>query len=89
MMTPHYLFALALATLFGALFHLVRGGGAMRLLLYLACSWAGFAVGQAVAPLIGLDLPVVGPLHVVEAASFALLFMVGATVLVLKDPAQE
>lgn len=89
MMTPHYLFALALATLFGALFHLVRGGGAMRLLLYLACSWAGFAVGQAVAPLIGLDLPGVGPLHVVEAASFALLFMVGATVLVLKEPAQE
>ncbi len=89
MMTPHYLFALALATLFGALFHLVRGGGAMRLLLYLACSWAGFAVGQAVAPLIGLNLPVVGPFHVVEAASFALLFMVGATVLMLKEPAQE
>ena len=89
MMTPHYLFALALATLFGALFHLVRGGGAMRLLLYLACSWAGFAVGQAVAPLIGLNLPVVGPFHVVEAASFALLFMVSATVLMLKEPAQE
>jgi hypothetical protein len=89
MMTPHYLFALALATFFGALFHLVRGGGAMRLLLYLACSWAGFAVGQVVAPLIGLNLPVVGPFHVVEAASFALLFMVGATVLMLKEPAQK
>ncbi len=89
MMTPHYLFALALATLFGALFHLVRGGGAMRLLVYLACSWAGFAVGQAVAPLIGLNLELMGPFHVVEAASFALLFMVGATVLMLKEPAQE
>jgi hypothetical protein len=89
MMTPHYLFALALATFFGALFHLVRGGGAMRLLLYLACSWAGFAVGQVVAPLIGLNLPVVGPFHVVEAASFALLFMVGATVLMLKEPVQK
>ena len=89
MMTPHYLFALALATFFWALFHLVRGGGAMRLLLYLACSWAGFAVGQVVAPLIGLNLPVVGPFHVVEAASFALLFMVGATVLMLKEPVQK
>ncbi len=89
MMTPHYLFALALATLFGLLVHLVRGGGGMRLLLYLACSWAGFAMGQVVAPKIGLDLPMVGPLHVVEATCFALLFMVGATVLMLKEPAQE
>ena len=89
MMTPHYLFALALATFFGALLHLVRGGGATRLLLYLACSWAGFAVGQAVAPHIGLDLPTVGPLHVVEAATCALLLMLGASVLVLKEPARE
>ena len=89
MMTPHYLFALALATFFGALFHLVRGGGAMRLLLYLACSWAGFAVGQTLAPFIGLNLPAVGPLHLIEAASFALLFMLGANVLVLKEPAKE
>ncbi len=89
MMTPNFLFAIALATLFGALFHLVRGGGATRLLLYLACSWAGFAVGQAVAPYIGLDLLMVGPLHVFESATCALLLMLGASVLVLKEPARE
>ena len=33
MMTPPYLFALALATFLGALFHLVSCGGAMSLLL--------------------------------------------------------
>ena len=48
-MTTHsYLLAFIFSTLFGALFHLVSGGGARRIALYLAASWVGFIIGHNV-----------------------------------------
>ncbi len=46
MTLPTFLFALLIALLYGALFHLIRGGGFWRLLLYFALSILGFAVGH-------------------------------------------
>ena len=43
---PAILFALLIASLYGLLYHLIRNGGAGRLLLYLLFSWAGFALGH-------------------------------------------
>jgi len=64
MTLPTLLFALLIALLIGALYHLVRGGGFWRLILYLALSCVGFALGQLVGfwrgwiliPLGSLDL---------------------------------
>ena len=42
---PTLLLALLVALLYGALFHLVRGGGFWRLVLYLLLSAFGFALG--------------------------------------------
>jgi len=46
MAIPTLLFAFLIALLYGALYHLIRGGGFWRLLLYLGLSILGFAAGH-------------------------------------------
>ena len=66
MTLPTILFALIIALLYGALYHLLRGGGFWRLFLYLGLSVLGFAIGHLVglwrgwafAPLGSLNLGV-------------------------------
>jgi hypothetical protein len=48
MTIPSLVFALLIASLYGALYHLIRGGGLGRLLLFLIFGWAGFAAGHLV-----------------------------------------
>lgn len=48
MTVPALLFALLVAILYGALYHLLRGGGFWRLLLFLILSVLGFAAGHLV-----------------------------------------
>jgi len=48
MTLPSLLFALLVGLLYGALYHLFRGGGFWRLLFYLSLSVFGFAVGHLV-----------------------------------------
>jgi hypothetical protein len=45
---PSLIFGLLIASLYGAFYHLVRGGGLGRLLLFLIFGWAGFALGHLV-----------------------------------------
>ena len=66
MTLPTILFALIVALLYGALYHLLRGGGFWRLILYLGLSVMGFTVGHLIglwqgwvfAPLGSLNLGV-------------------------------
>lgn len=48
MTLPTLLFALLVALLYGALYHLLRGGGFWRLLLYLGLSVLGFVAGHLI-----------------------------------------
>ncbi len=48
MTLPTLLFAFLIALLYGALYHLIRGGGFWRLLLYLGLSVLGYVVGHLV-----------------------------------------
>jgi hypothetical protein len=48
MTLPTLLFALLIALLYGALYHLIRGGGAWRLFLYFGLSVVGFVLGHLV-----------------------------------------
>lgn len=48
MTLPALLFAILIALLYGALYHLIRGGGFWKLLLYLVLSLVGFALGHLV-----------------------------------------
>lgn len=46
MTIPSLVFALMIASLYGALYHLIRGGGLGRLLLFMIFGWTGFAAGH-------------------------------------------
>ncbi|HUE98577.1 MAG TPA: hypothetical protein VMN99_04940 [Anaerolineales bacterium] len=48
MTLPTLLFGLLIALFFGALYHLLRGGGFWRLLLYSSLSVFGFAAGHLI-----------------------------------------
>lgn len=48
MTLPALLFSVLITLLYGSLYHLIRGGGFWRLLLYFVLSMFGFALGHLV-----------------------------------------
>jgi len=72
---PGLLLGLVLSTLYGAIFHLWRGGGLGRLLLYIILSWIGFWSGQFLATYLGWTLITVGSLHLGLATLGSLIFL--------------
>lgn len=62
MTLPSLLLGATVATLLGAAFHLWRGGGLGRLLLYLGLAWLGFWGGHFLAAQLNLELFRIGPL---------------------------
>jgi hypothetical protein len=75
MTLPAFLFGFLLSTLYGAAFHLWRGGNAGRLLLYLLLAWGGFWVGQVAATRLNWTFLSFGPLHVGMATLVSLIFL--------------
>jgi hypothetical protein len=75
MTLPAFLFGVLLSTLYGAVFHLLRGGGIGRLLLYLVLGWAGFWVGQLLASQLNWSFGSLGPLHLGMATLSSLVFL--------------
>ena len=57
-----------LATAYGAGFHLIIGGPAKRILIYILASWLGFAVGHFVGDLLNIGLLKLGALHLLTAS---------------------
>jgi len=72
---PAFVFGFLVATLLGAAFHLWRGGGLGRLLLYLILAWLGFLAGQGLAGHFAWTFARVGPLHLGAAVAGSLLFL--------------
>jgi hypothetical protein len=75
MQTPSILLGLLISTLYGAAFHLWRGGGAGRLLLYLILSWVGFWAGQILSSFMDWSFFSLGQLHLGVATISSLLFL--------------
>ena len=63
MTLPSLLFALLLALFYGAMYHLIRGGGGWRLLLYFCLSISGFVVGHLIGLWRGWILMPLGALN--------------------------
>ena len=89
MSLPALLFGFVISTLYGAAFHLIRGGGAGRLLLYLLLAWAGFWSGQFLAAQWGWTFASLGPLHLGMATLASLLFLAVGNWLSLVDAERE
>ena len=73
---PAILFCILLATLYGAAFHLLRGGGPGRLALYILLSWGGFLGGQLLADYLGWKFLSVGAIQLGMGSLGSLLTLV-------------
>jgi hypothetical protein len=75
MSIPAFFLGLILSTLYGALFHLWRGGNAGRLFLYLVLAWVGFWLGQLIAGYLKLSFDLVGQIHIFFSTLGSLAFL--------------
>jgi hypothetical protein len=69
------LFGCLFALLFGAMFHLWRGGTIKRFVLYQILSWAGFWIFDILASLLKWTFLSVGQLHLGMATLGAISFL--------------
>ena len=75
MTLPAILFGILISTLYGAAFHLWRGGSLGRLILYLILAWAGFWTGQVVGNYFGWTIGAIGPIYLGSATIFSIIFL--------------
>lgn len=73
---PTIVFGFVVATFYGTVFHLISGGDARRLALFLVASWVGFALGHIAGDLFGINILDIGALHMLNATIGALLALV-------------
>lgn len=77
LLSPSFVLSALIATALAALFNLWQGGSARDLLLYLLAAWLGFALGELIGDLVGLDILMIGQVHTAEGglACGLLLFL--------------
>jgi len=63
MTLPSILIGIVISSLYGAAFHLSRGGGLGRLILYLILAWIGFWIGHILGAALGFTFFNLGPLN--------------------------
>lgn len=76
-MPPYLLLTILLGGAYGALFHLWRGKNIRELMIYFLTGIIGFGIGQAAGNVLGLNVFLIGPLHILEASviSWVCLFV--------------
>lgn len=78
---PNTTLAFILATLFGATFHLIMGGNARRLALFLLSGWVGFSLGHLLGVVFEINVLNIGTLRIVSASLGAVVALVVAHIL--------
>jgi hypothetical protein len=73
MTLPALLFGVVISSLYGAVFHLVRGGSGKRLLAYLVAGWIGFWAGHLVGQVFEITFFSVGPIRLGMGTIMALV----------------
>ncbi len=74
---PSIVFGFVIATFYGSIFHVISGGDARRIALFLMTSWVGFALGHITGDLMNVELFDMGTLNMLNAtlgSFFALIF---------------
>ena len=77
MTIPTLISAFLIASLLGALYHLIRGGGPGRLFLDFFLSWTGFALGHFLGVRLGWSLFPMGGLDLGLSILGGLILLVG------------
>lgn len=61
-------FGILLASVYGALFHVIFGGPLKMVIIYVIAAWIGFLIGQFVGDLINFEFLKLGKIHLVSAS---------------------
>ncbi len=77
MTLPSLLFALVIASFYGALYHLIRNGGFWRLIFCIGLSIIGFGVGHLVGLWRGWFLVPLGSINLGLSSLGSLIFLIG------------
>ena len=64
---PSILLGIVISSLYGTAFHIYRGGGLGRLILYVILAWIGFWLGNMIGNSLGWDFGRYGPLQIFTA----------------------
>jgi hypothetical protein len=75
MTLPSFLIGIVISSLYGAIFHLWRGGGFGRLILYIILAWIGFWIGHFAGDALGWSFASLGPLHLGTATLGAVIML--------------
>jgi len=78
MTIPAFILGCVLALLYGAVYHLIRGGGFGRIILYLVVSGASFWFGHLVANITGMTFLSLGPIHTGLATLFSIAGLIAS-----------
>ena len=81
MFGPTTIFGFILATLFGAGFHIIVGGDARRLALFLLAGWVGFGLGHLLGVMFSINIFNIGTLHIATAVMGTIMALVSAHLL--------
>ncbi|MCA9959185.1 MAG: hypothetical protein R3E31_18960 [Chloroflexota bacterium] len=78
-----------LATAYGAGFHLLLGGPARHILLYVLAAWLGFAIGHFLGDMLNIELLKLGALHLLSASIGSWIALITSWWLVANEARQE
>ena len=70
-----------LATAYGAGFHLIQGGPARRILLYVLSAWVGFALGHFLGDLLNITILKLGAVYLFSASLGAWIALIASWLL--------
>ena len=79
--SPAFTLGLIVATIIGALAHLLMGGDGRRLLALIMAGWVGFAIGQGIGQVFTIRLLAIGPLNMLSALLGAVLATISTSIL--------
>jgi len=83
------IFGFLVASLLGSAFHLWKGGGPGRLILYIVLGWIGFWAGHLISSQMGWTFLSIGPLRTGTAVPGCILFLFAGHWLSLENSADS
>ncbi|MCY3833239.1 MAG: hypothetical protein OXG85_09485 [Chloroflexi bacterium] len=87
MPNPVIIFAFVIATMYGLSFHVVLGGNARRMVLFVVSSWVGFLLGQYIGGFLDIRFMRIGVIHLLPASIAAVALLIFAHVLTAEPSA--
>ena len=81
MPNPILIFAFVIATMYGLGFHVIMGGNARRMVLFIVTSWLGFLLGQYAGGYLDISFLKIGVVHLLPASASAIALLIFAHIL--------